>query len=485
MREQTPPSGENADDDPWGFVTDRVAKHRGRAAEDSADSDADTTEQPPRPTGSRLSDAGEFTGMQLLRRRALPLGIAIAAVFVLGFITEVVAASRFVSQLGATALIIIYPLGSVMLIAVALMQITWIDRIPRNKAFTRVTFGYAGAFIIALILIAIPATTVIGTGMVWLVADQLNFLLPLIVWALVGDLFNAGEGRKIYPWVTSWQYGGQLLGLAIATAAPLLFIPLGIPLPWLLVIGPIGIIALGIWLPRALRGRPVSRGHGRDEGLVTSFSSAWDFVRGVKVFRAMFATSVLVFVAGMTLEATFISSADRFLNDAAALQVLYGGTLVVVFAIAGLLQWKFTTRIVERLDIPGSLLVLPIFAVIASALLILGLAIGVLPILVVGIILWWVPRWSIDEVARRASLAVVPDEKRARVSFLVDLVPFALGLLVAGGVTAIATALDQPILAPIIALPIAALAIIPARIMMRGWRDALLDPRLRRRKRLS
>jgi hypothetical protein len=476
MRETTTP--DSNDEDPWNFVSERAAKHRSEASAREPDA-----EEPA--AGSRLADAGAFTGAQLLRRRALPLAITIAAVFVLGFITEVVAASRFVSQLGATALIIIYPLGSVMLIAVALLQIKWIDRIPRNKAFSRVTFGYAGAFIIALILIAIPATTVVGTGMVWLVADQLNFLLPLIVWALVGDLFNAGEGRKVYPWVVSWQYGGQLLGLAIAATAPLLFVPLGIPLPWLLVVGPIGIIALGIWLPRALRGKPISKGHGRDEGLATSFSSAWDFVRGVRVFKAMFATSVLVFIAGMTLEATYISSADRFLNDAAALQVLYGGTLVVVFAIAGLLQWKFTTRIVERLDIPGSIMVLPIFAVIASALLVLGLAVGLLPILVVGIILWWIPRWSIDEVARRASLAVVPDEKRARVSFLVDLVPFALGLLVAGGVTAIATAVEMPILAPIIALPLAALAIIPARIMMRGWRDALLDPRLRRRKRLS
>jgi len=423
--------------------------------------------------------------MANLRRRARPLAWAVALVFVFGFVTEVVAAARFVSLLGPLALVIIYVIGSFCLLAVALVQITWIDRIPRDKAFVRVTVGYSIAYAVALVLVAIPSTTILGTGLVWLVADQLNFLLPLIVWAFVGDLFNAGEGRRVYPWVTSWQYGGQLVGLAIPAVAPFVFVPLGIPLPWLLVICPIGILALGVYLPRALRGRTFSRGHGRDENLGASFSSAWKFVSGVKVFRAMFATSVLVFAAGMTMEASFVGSADRILGDNARLQVVYGLTLVVVFVLCGILQAFFTTRLVERFDIPGSLVVLPVFAVIAAVVLVAGQAVQSLPILIVGIIGWWVPRWSIDDVARRAALAVVPDEKRARVSFLVDLVPFAAGLLVGGLVTWLVMAVGQPILAPAIALPLALIAILPARRMMRGWADAMLDPRLRRRKRLS
>ena len=492
MREPQPPKPDD-EDDPWAFVAARNPKPADPLV-------AELLDRATGETGARLDDVGAMTAMQALHQRARPLAWAVAAVFFFGFVTEVVAASRFVYLLGPKALVIIYLLGGVCLVAVALVQMTWIDRIRRDKAFIRVTVAYAIAFVIALLLIAnqagpqmvdnsgntVSASTVWGTGFVWLLADQLNFLLPLIVWAIVGDLFNAGEGRKVYPWVTSWQYGGQLLGLAVPALAPLLFVPLGLPLWSLLVICPIGILLIGVLLPRALRGRAIGRGHGRDESLGESLRSTWDFVGGVKAFTAMFLTSVLVFIAGMTLEASYLSSADRILGDEAKLQILYGSTLVVVFIICGLLQKFATTRILERLNIPGSLAVLPIGAVVAALLLILGLAAGdALPLLIVGIICWWVPRWSIDDVARRAALAVVPDERRARVSFVVDLVPFACGLFVAGLVTLLVDEVGHPVLAPVIALPFAVAAIIPARRMVGAWADSLLDARLRRRKRLT
>ena len=469
-------------DDPWGFAAGSASRQPRGGADFLGDK---VRLNEAKPGEDRLNPESSVSAMAALRQRARPLAVSLAAVFVFGFITEVVAATRFVHFLGPKGIIIIYPLGSLALIGVAFLQMKWIDRIRRDKAFFRVAMGYAVGFLVAIILIAIPSTTVFGTGFVWLLADQLNFLLPLIVWAIVGDLFNTGEARMVYPWVTSWQYGGQLVGLAIPALAPLIFVPLGIPLPALLIVCPIGILCLGIFLPRALKGRPISQGHGKDETVKESLQSAWSFVGGVKAFRAMFVTSILVFVAGMSLEASFLNSANRYLGSEAKFQVLYGATLVVVFIICGTLQRFFTTKILERLNIPGSLAVLPIGAIVASAVMLLGLALHILPILVVAIIGWWVPRWSIDDVARRAALALVPDERRARVSFLVDLVPFAAGLLVAGGITAIAAACGALAVAPLIALPIAALAMVPARKMIAAWPDSLLSHHLKRRKRLS
>ncbi|MEI6229817.1 MAG: hypothetical protein WCP81_03720 [Actinomycetes bacterium] len=494
MREYKPPSASdsNDDDDPWAFVTANNPRNAAPTpAADAVTSDGDesdpSTTAPTSPVaGQRLQDAGEFTAMQSLKHRARPLAWALAAVFFFGFVTEVVAAARFVYLLGPTALVIIYTVGGVSLITVALLQMTRIDMIRRDKAFRLVTIVYAIAFVVAIALIANQSTTVWGTGLAWLIADQLNFLLPLIVWAIVADLFNAGEGRKIYPWVTSWQYGGQLLGLAVPAVAPLLFVPLGLPLWALLVICPIGVLIIGIWLPKVLAGRAIGRGHGRQESLSESVSSTWDFVGGVKAFRAMFVSSILVFIAAQSLEASFLSSADRALRNEAQLQVLYGSTLVVVFILCALLQKFFTTGILEKLDIPGSLAVLPIAAVASAVLIILGILAGeTLPLLIVGIICWWVPRWSIGDVARHAALTVVPDEKRARVSFAVGVVPFACGLFVAGIVTFIVDHIGYPVIAPVVALVLAVAAIFPARTMMAEWSDALLDPRLRRRKRLS
>jgi len=496
MREYTPPpadSGDSGDskpadaDDPWAFVSARSPRKSDGG--DSSSSDAAGSEAPapePAARGSRLGSDDDPTAMQSLRKRGLPMAAALAAVFFFGFVTEVVAAARFVTLLGSSALVIIYILGGAFLIIAALAQMTWIDRMQRDKALIRLTIGYAIVFAIALGLVAYEPTTVWGTGMVWLIADQLNFLLPFIIWAIVNDLFNAGEGRKVYPWVTSWQYGGQLLGLAVATVTPLLFVPLGIPLWTLLIICPIGILLTGILLPRALRGRVISRGHGRDESLAVSIKSTWEFVGGVKVFFAMFTSSVLVFVAAQTLEASYLTTADRVLGDEAKLQILYGATAVTIFVVCGILQKFVTTRLVERTDIPGALALLPAAAIVASLLIVVGIVAGdVLPIVVVGILVWWIPRWSFGDVARHAALAVVPDEKRARVSFFVGVAPFALGLIVAGFITWFVAVIGYPVVAPIIALLFAVAAIPPARRMMAGWSDALLDPRLRRRKRLS
>ena len=88
-------------------------------------------------------------------------------------------------------------------------------------------------------------------------------------------------------------------------------------------------------------------------------------------------------------------------------------------------------------------------------------------------------------MARHTAMAVVPDEKRARVSFVTGVVPFAAGLFVAGFVTWIVYLIGFPVIAPVVALVFAILAAIPARTMVAQWSDAMLDPRLRRRKRLS
>jgi hypothetical protein len=89
----------------------------------------------------------------------------------------------------------------------------------------------------------------------------------------------------------------------------------------------------------------------------------------------------------------------------------------------------------------------------------------------------------VDENARRAAFALVPDERRTRVSFFVDLGPVALGLIIAGPMAAIGLLTDQTWLVPAIAGVLALLAIPPSVKMLRGWDDSLLNWRLRRRKR--
>jgi len=128
------------------------------------------------------------------------------------------------------------------------------------------------------------------------------------------------------------------------------------------------------------------------------------------------------------------------------------------------------------------LLILPIATVVAGIAIAVGIAADSIWVILFGISLWLVPRWSVDENGRRGALALVPDERRTRVSFLVDLGPIAVGLLAAAPLMAVGELTDQYWLVPILAGVIAVVALPWSLRVRRDWEDSLLNWRLRRRK---
>jgi hypothetical protein len=80
-------------------------------------------------------------------------------------------------------------------------------------------------------------------------------------------------------------------------------------------------------------------------------------------------------------------------------------------------------------------------------------------------------------------LSLVPDERRARVSFVVDLVPMAVGLIASAPLAIVAILTDQYWISFVVAIVLAAAAI-PFGLKVRGqWDESMLSWRLRRRKR--
>jgi hypothetical protein len=125
---------------------------------------------------------------------------------------------------------------------------------------------------------------------------------------------------------------------------------------------------------------------------------------------------------------------------------------------------------------------LPIATAIAAIALAIGSAIGSIALLIAAIIIWRIPRWSLDENARRGALALVPDERRTRVSFLIDLTPVAVGLVVSAPIVALGFATGMLWLPGVVAVAVALVAIVFSRKVMKGWEESLINWRLRRRK---
>mgnify|MGYP002138891215 CR=1 FL=1 len=154
------------------------------------------------------------------------------------------------------------------------------------------------------------------------------------------------------------------------------------------------------------------------------------------------------------------------------------GSLLICLVI----QIFFAERLQDRIGIPGVLIILPVMTILAGVALAVGIALQSLAFLALGLAFWFIPRWSIDENARRAALALVPDERRTRVSFVVDLMPISLGLIIAGPLAAIGYLSGYLWAIPMLGAVITILAVPLAFKVRRGWEDSLLNWRLRRRK---
>lgn len=474
--------GGSDDDDPWGFL---AAGKSSRMRPSS----------PPPVVGVEPTPAQTFSGRERgelraritapsLKRRAWPMALSLMLVSLAGFLTEIVAAAQVISIIGPRSMLYVYPLGGVGLILLALAGFTFIDSRARLPMIRAVALIYAAAFVVALSLLAGSLVPALAAVVLWLLADQLNFLLPLLIWSLAGDEFNVAEGRKIFGWIVTWTYLGQVVGLALAAAGAPILEAMGAPLPWLVVLAPLLCVFVAVWLPKVMKGSAAATGLARSEDLGTSLGSAWGFVSGIKVWRYFLVASTVTFTAGMLVFIGFLTEVELIADgDAATIQFIFGTASLGALLLCWGTQVFFAEKLQDKIGIPGVLLILPIAAVLAGVALLGGVLTGQIGLLVIGFLLWMIPRWSVDENARRAALALVPDERRTRVSFFVDLGPVAVGLVLAGPLAAIGLLTDRFWIVPALAVVLAACAIWPAMKVRAGWEDSLLSWRLRRRKR--
>ena len=150
-----------------------------------------------------------------------------------------------------------------------------------------------------------------------------------------------------------------------------------------------------------------------------------------------------------------------------------------------LLQTFGTSKLLNRQGIAKVLRLLPIGALLGGAVLVVGGATKTVVLGCVALVIWRTPRFSVDGSARQAAMASLPDERRLRVSFAIDMGPLALSLIFAAGPIALAVQTDNLWIAPLIGIASAAVGLVLSRNTVRTWDDTQLSYRLKRRKRLG
>lgn len=419
------------------------------------------------------------------RRWMLGLSLVLAAVAFSGLLTDAVAASQLLTSSGPWSFAIVWPLGGLSLLATAALQSRFVDRFARVPVLVGLLVAYAAVFGVLLVLVATGVSTAVPAALAWLLADQMNFLLPLVVWSLASDVFTAGEALNLYPRMSRWLYVGQFIGLGVATAAGWVWRDAGRDLLWLLALAPVACLVAAFVAPRLLRNATTATGHQRDQSSVEAARDIVAFLRDLPSFWWLLRGSFAVMLGGTIVEFAFFELTDARTEGAGRLQTLYAGVALLGFVLCWVVQSTVSPKVLARTGVARSLAVLPLAVVGAAAA---ALAAGVtssVALVTVALLLWRLPRWSLDASARQSAFALLPDERRGRASFAIDLVPIATALVVSAAPIALMLGTHQRWVAAVPALLLGVAGLWCARKVIAEWDTTQLSYRLKRRKRLN
>jgi hypothetical protein len=221
--------------------------------------------------------------------------------------------------------------------------------------------------------------------------------------------------------------------LAIAGAVPALLASINLTSVELLVFNSLIYILTFFIILFGLRNLKVRTTSHEHTPVRETLLEGWGFVREVPSFRYLMLSAFAGAIVIVILEFHFLVITDATFKGSSF------ATFYSLFRIAGTiaafaLQTFITGRIIERVTLKNSFLALPVTLAGASAL-VLGL-----PGLISSTVSFFSARLAkqtLNETANKSLLALVPEERRGRVSFFMDSYLFASGIIVGCAITGI------------------------------------------------
>ena len=403
-------------------------------------------------------------------------------------ISDVVAVSGFLQNVGVSELLIVYIVDMLLIILTAGLQSLIVDRFQRVTLLRWMSIVIAIAYMLLRLLFIVGSPDWLNYSLLYLLSDQQWLFFPLIFWVLANDTFDMSQGKRLFPLIAAGGFIGQIVGLAIAGLVPALLSSIHISSVELLVfnaliyIGTFFIVVFGL---RSLKVRATTHEH---TPVRETLLEGWGFVREVPSFRflmlSVFAGAMVIVI----LEFHFLVISDATFTGS-GFQTFYSLYRIVGTVGAFLIQSFVTGRLLQRITLKNSFLVLPSVLAGASAFMFAFPGIGSAT---VGFLSARLAKQTLNETANKSLLALVPEERRGRVSFFMDSYLFASGIILGCTITGIIVFIGTLTgsitysYAYLAAAFIAALVAIWAILRMRLVYDAsLFNWRLKRRQRGS
>jgi ATP:ADP antiporter, AAA family len=341
----------------------------------------------------------------------LTLGFILFANYAAMGITKVVSVSGFLGQVKDHYILLVWAIDMVLLILATGLQSLIVDRFDRVKLMAGVLLVFAGPYaILPLTLISKLFPLSVSYTLIYLLNDQQWRFFPVIFWILVNDIYDPGTGRRVMPIIAVFAFLGTIVGLGVAALdATLEFGPVN-----LLILNALIFFVAFILSRIGLRKVRIAISGSTQISMKESLSEGWQFIKTVPAF-AYLALGMLAAGIVMTV-LLFDTLSDAKLELGKGFQSFYAQYNLII-AVVSIFVQGISARVIERLTLKRSFLIHP-FIMIGTTILNFFIPGYMSSAVAQG--LSRVTYDTVDLSARKSFQAMVPNEKRGRVSMFID-----------------------------------------------------------------
>ncbi len=335
-------------------------------------------------------------------------------------LSDVIATGGFVSKVGPKNIFWLWIVDMLISLATVGAYALVVDRTERVRLVKWLTLAFAILFLGLRFVFLAGAPDWISYPILYILTDQFYAVFPLAFWAMVNDLYTAAEGKRLFPIITMGTALGSILGNGLAALSGWILQRSGGDPASLLPLGSLillfGLVSLEISFAR----RTVNARQSRDEtvDVKQTLNVGLDYIRNVPIFKFLALSMLLSGVAFTVIEYHFLFSVDQAVaQDPLQFQSFYGAFKIVLILGTLAAQAFLSGRFLEKLGLKASFIVQPIALAIGTALafLVPGIYGAAGARYVVRLV-----QQAWDEPARKSLENLVPDERRGRVSVVID-----------------------------------------------------------------
>ncbi|MCB0168578.1 MAG: hypothetical protein KDI79_30400 [Anaerolineae bacterium] len=343
-------------------------------------------------------------------------------------LSDVVAISGILSEGGSNTILIVWTVDMVLILVMTSLQALIVDRVNRLALIRWMLLGLAGMYIILRLLFLVQGIEWFNYAFLFVLADQQWLLFPLFFWVLANDLFNPSATRRLFPLIAGVGFVGQILGLIFAAWAPDIFSRLGVAIEEVLIVNVSIYIIAFLVSYLGLHPDKLRKIRQKPETVKETLAEGWDFVREVPSFRFLTMAILAMSITLTIIEFRFLTFTHEIYSDVASYQQFYSFYQLGMTLAALAIQTFFTAFLINRIGLKNVFLVLPM-AMVAGAAWMLALPFGVISN-IGGMALPKLTKITIDESGQKSFQALVPEERRGRVSIFIDSYLDAAGTII-------------------------------------------------------